>query len=215
MAKNNTKSIIVDKAEEAYKHWVNSHISNRVLWIKANNFASLYGCTLKKLPQKRWFDEDGNNRIGETNGKIIFMRSVNNILSVFTFFHEIGHVVLHFNSKRLLNKSQMEHEADLFASIITSKLWPICKDLIDEIVSKNPVITNNKELREYTALAATEIKRGVKAFYRIDRFSYIPVIIADRNNKEVNVYMEFSDVDMISTTANKLYFKTQISKNEF
>lgn len=102
------------------------------LWAKARILSEKIGCQMKRLPESAWKDGD-LHVLGLTNGKHLHVRGFQSQLQeAFVFFHEVGHVLLHFgvNINRKITTKEKEYEADQFAQIVCEQIWPQHKEPI-------------------------------------------------------------------------------------
>lgn len=112
------------------------------MWAKARVISEKIGCELKKLPLNEYHKDD-LHVLGQTNGKTLHVRKFkDSLMEAFTFFHEVGHVVLHYgteNRHRYFSKVQLEKEADEYAMLVCCELWPQYEEKIRQFALENPI----------------------------------------------------------------------------
>jgi hypothetical protein len=132
--------LVEEKAKVVIKLWSTLRFifPDLSLWDMAKLVSEALGITLRKMKRKYWY-KDGQERIGSSNGKVIYLRGMGELKYIFTYFHEIGHVLLHFRTGRLDDNIIMEKEADDFARRICQYLWPDLDREIDDLSRENPI----------------------------------------------------------------------------
>jgi Zn-dependent peptidase ImmA (M78 family) len=110
-------------------------------WAHARVMSSKIGCELRKLPENLYQIDNDIQRLGQTDGRVLYVRSFRDkVHEAFVFFHEVGHVLLHYGTEkrwRILTTKQMEIEADDFATVVCMVLWPEHKELYKQLSDDN------------------------------------------------------------------------------
>ena len=140
---NETRIDLKGKAKRIAGLWkkISSERPHLTFWAHARIISEKVGCQLRKLPESEWMKENDIHRLGSTNGKTLYVRGFKNAVhEAYVFFHEVGHVILHYGTERrhkILTTPQMEVEADDFATEVCMHLWPQHADLYKELSDNN------------------------------------------------------------------------------
>lgn len=114
---------------------------NLTFWAKARIMSEKIDCQLRKLPVDKWITVEEHHLLGQTDGRLLHVRSFKDkVHEAFVFFHEVGHVLLHYGTEkrwRVLTTVQKEIEADDFATAVCMSLWPEHVDIYKKLAEGN------------------------------------------------------------------------------
>jgi len=125
-----------------------AHLQLETLWKSGiyKNYMDLLPAFAESLGYNLVVNPDESLKIGEANGKDIVVYEEWGMDSFyFSFFHELGHNILHFKDGFIieLDEERREWEADVFACFFCSELFPEHRERWVEIVERNPCYNDN------------------------------------------------------------------------
>lgn len=213
---SNINHLIKKAASNVSRTW-NSYLEedkNLTNWNLAKKISDMLNCKLEVLPEKLWSVETGIDLMGQTDGKIIHVRSMDTIHNLYVFFHEVGHVLFHWNPKRRLTQKEEELEADMFALRVCMNLHPENKSefiIFSRInAGRKPLIINGI-LNTHKQVMDENVFEGAHLYYKQGpNFGYCrltQVIVISKRGRNILVYPQYSPDETFIVSMSELYIQ--------